>query len=59
MGGAMAHVCARYLAQLKRYPRSKLCVVSFGSPCVGNQVFAEQLDLKVAEVWRVICEDGD
>ena len=48
MGGALAQICARHLAQLmlidrngikkKRYPKQKLCVVSFGSPCVGNEV---------------------
>ena len=48
MGGALAQMCARHLAQLivtdrncakkKRYPKQKLCVVSFGSPCVGNEV---------------------
>jgi triacylglycerol lipase len=48
MGGALATVCARYLAELPQYREpEKLCLVTFGSPCVGNEEFAASIERKV------------
>jgi len=59
MGGAMATICLRYIAGLPQYKNkpTKLCLVTFGSPCVGNQQFADAMVARVAEMWRVVCEN--
>jgi hypothetical protein len=58
MGGALATMCVRYLAELPQYQdKTKLGLVTFGSPCVGNAEFADSVNRKVGEVWRFVCED--
>jgi len=59
MGAAMATICARYVAEMPQYAGhpERLCLVTFGSPCVGNERFATALDEKLGEAWRLVCEN--
>jgi len=59
MGAAMATICARYVAELPQYKGKPelLCLITFGSPCVGNRAFAEQIDPRLGENWRFVCEN--
>lgn len=58
MGGALATICARYLLELEQYKDpAQLCLVTFGSPCVGNNNFREVMNRGVGEMWRLVCED--
>jgi len=50
MGGALAHLCAMDLRTAFDPP--ELRVFSFGSPRVGNAVFASFFEQSVAEAWR-------
>jgi len=47
MGGALATLCMRYLAEdpYLKERRNKICLFTFGSPCVGNQPFATKFGL--------------
>ncbi|KIY94593.1 hypothetical protein MNEG_13371 [Monoraphidium neglectum] len=50
MGGALAHLCA--LDIRARHDPPDLRVLTFGSPRVGNSVFADFFEQHVAESWR-------
>jgi len=58
MGAGLATMLCRFLLEEPRYrnPRN-LCLVTFGSPRVGNQAFARAISSNVGEVWRLVCEN--
>jgi len=59
MGGALATLCCRYMSEVAPYSQNKsmLGLISFGSPRVGNEVFASALEGRVGEIWRLVCEN--
>jgi hypothetical protein len=57
MGAGLATICCRYLAEVTRYDKPQLCLVTFGSPRVGNVAFRDAIQALVGEVWRCVCEN--
>merc|ERR1711968_127363 len=58
MGGGLATMCVRYLSEIGRYNNKQmLCLVTFGSPRVGNRAFKNAIQARVGEAWRCICEN--
>jgi len=58
MGGGLATMCARYLSEESRYNNSEmLCLITFGSPRVGNRNFRDAIEARVGEAWRCVCEN--
>jgi len=58
MGAALATICARFCSELPAYKNrpNQLCIVTFGSPCVGNTAFADSVRSAATEIWRVVNE---
>jgi len=52
LGGALATLCA--LSVKNRFPEKYIQCISFGSPRVGNQAFAQEFDCKVDKSVRVV-----
>lgn len=56
LGGALATVCAFDIA--KRFPRlrSSMSVYTFGSPRVGDHIFAAKYNQAVPRTFRFVCD---
>merc|ERR1711998_626424 len=51
-------MCSRYLSQESRYNNLQmLCLITFGSPRVGNSAFRNAIQARVGEAWRCVCEN--
>jgi len=55
----MATLCSRYVSELEGYEGhpERLCLIAFGNPKIGNQVFANEMAKRIKENWRFVCED--
>jgi len=59
LGAALATVCVRYISEMDLYKGQpdKIALVTFGSPCAGNQAFADSVECRATEIWRVVYEN--